>query len=132
MTRFWSRSPKRGRYSSVERFASTAIPGVQVTIRRMSLGRRIDLARAVRDRAGRLEFLQAATTLGDRIEASQLGAEIDAVYLRWGLVRVEGLTLDDSEPFCEEVIARAPEPFVREIVDRIKRQCGLSEPERKN
>jgi len=98
----------------------------------MSLGRRIELARAVRDLAGRLEFLQAGATVSDRIESAQISAEIDAVYLRWGLARIEGLVLDGREPTCEEVIARAAEEFVRDIITRIKHECGLSELERKN
>ena len=120
------------RYHSVDRLESAVLPGVAVTIRRMSLGRRIELARAVRDLAGRLEFLQAGSTIADRIDAAQVAAEIDATYLRWGVAAIDGLELDGLRANCEDVIAGAPEEFIRELVSRVKHECGLTGDERKN
>ena len=132
MTKLLSLSPKPRAYSSFERFESHILHGVWVTIRRMSLGRRIELAQAVRDLVARLEFLGAGAALSDRIEAALVESQIDAVYLRWGLVSVEGIELDGCIPAAESIIDRAPEDFVREVVGRIKAQCGLTEEEVKN
>ena len=132
MTRLLSLSPKHWEYSSVTRFESEALPGVLVTIRRMSLGRRIELAKSVRELGGRLEFEAAGGAMSSKIEAALLAAEIDAIYLRWGLAGVAGIEIDGSEPSCDEVIATAPEDFIREVLDRIKAECGLADEERKN
>ena len=132
MTKLLSLSPKATAYSSFVRFESESIEGVLVTIRRMSLGRRMELARELRPLGGRLEYEDAGRGVSDKIEAALTAAEIDAIYLRWGLVSVDGLTLDGEYPSQDEVIAKAPDDFVREVLDRIKAECGLSEEERKN
>jgi hypothetical protein len=116
----------------VLRFESAAMPGVWVTIRRMSLGRRIELAKSVRELGAKLEFEAAGTDLSSKIEAAVLAAEIDAVYLRWGLVAVTEFEIDGNAPSCDEIISAAPEHLVREILERIKRECGLSDEDRKN
>lgn len=121
-----------GAYSSRSRFPAVSIPGVYFTLRRMSLGRRIELACAVRDLLARLEFHEAGKSLDDQVNAALLSAEVDVVYLRWGLVSLEGLTIDAQPASCEELIAAAPENLAREIVTRIKNECGLSEQETKN
>jgi hypothetical protein len=108
------------------------MPGVHFTLRRMSLGRRIELACGVRDLLARLEFHEAGKSLDDQVSAAILSAEVDAVYLRWGIVSLEGLTIDAQPASCEDLIAAAPENLTREIVTRIKNECGLSEPEIKN
>lgn len=132
MTRLLSLSPKASAYSSFTRFESETLPGVVVTIRRMSLGRRMELARELRTLGARLEFEEAGSRVSDRIEAALTAAEIDAIYLGWGLASIDGLTLDGEYPSRDEVIAKAPDAFVREVVDRIKAECGLSGEERKN
>jgi hypothetical protein len=126
----WTADPHE--HSSLVRFESAALPGVDVTIRRMTLGRRIELARQVRELAGRLEFHQAGQSMADKIDAAALNAEIDAIYLRWGLVSVIGFNIDGLPATSDTVISGAPEGFAAEIVERIKRECGVSEQERKN
>ena len=132
MTKLLSLSPSPLRCQSVDRFESAVLPGVFVTIRRMSLGRRIELAQAVRGLAGRLEFLEAGSTVADSIDAAQVAAEIDAVYVRWGVAAIDGLEIDGCRANCENVIAAAPEKFIHEIVARVKHQCGLTNDERIN
>lgn len=132
MMRLLSLSPKARQYASVTRIESKSMPGVSFTIRRMSLGRRIELARLVRELLARLEFHQAGAALGDKVEAAVAAGEIEAIYLRWGLVCVEGLDVDGESAGCEQVIAVAPECLASEVVSAIKAECGLNEQERKN
>ena len=132
MTKSSSHLPELSEYSSYLCCESNTLPGVRVTIRRMSLARRIELGRAVRELAGRLEFHQAGSGIGEQIDAAVAAAEINAVYFRWGVFAIEGLQIDGEPAALESVIASAPEEFVIEIVNYIKRECGISENERKN
>ena len=66
------------------------------------------------------------------IEASILAQEIDAMYLHWGLLSIEGLTIDGEPATAVGLLEKGPEELSREVVSAIKEQCGLSEPERKN
>lgn len=86
----------------------------------------------VRDLAAKIEYFEAAKDERNRMEASLLAAELDRLYLEWGLEEVRGLAID-GEPATRELLCqRGPEPLVREAIDAIRRECGLSEEERKN
>jgi hypothetical protein len=98
----------------------------------MSFGRRLELMRAVRDLARRLEFSAAGDSVAERAEAAILGAEIDHLYLRHGLLAVEGLSIDGAAATPETLAQRGPEELTREIVAEIKAEWHLSEDERKN
>ena len=147
MMRFMSRSgrerpdgaaqtivPSKGvvRYDSVISIDSKATPGVKFAIHRVSFGRRMELSRRVREISRKAEFLEASTELNEKIEANILAQEIDAMYLQWGLVRIEGLIIDGEVATAAELLEKGPEELAREIVGAIKEQCGLSETERKN
>jgi len=119
-------------YRSTVRIKSQAMAGVTFEINRVSFGRRMELARQVREISQRAEFLQAGTELHERIEASLLKQEIEAIYLRWALVHVDGLTIDGEPATAERLLEKGPEGLTREIVGAIKLQCGLGEDERKN
>jgi hypothetical protein len=119
-------------YESVLSIDSSAAPGVRFTIHRVSFGRRMELSRRVRDLSRKAQFLEAGTELHEKIEANILAQEIDAMYLRWGLVTIEGLTIDGAPATTERLFEHGPEELVREVVSSIKIQCGLSEAERKN
>ena len=106
--------------------------GVRYTIARMTFGRRIELMRRVRQLSSRIEFEKAGSHVSDQIAASILGAEIDELYLRWGLIALEGLELDGLEASTDALIEAGPELLCREIIAAIKRECSLSEEERKN
>ncbi|MCZ2076797.1 MAG: hypothetical protein HUU41_08805 [Bryobacteraceae bacterium] len=127
-----SPSPEEVHYSSEVTIPSQAIPGVTFTIRRMSFGRRIELTRMVRELTVRMEFLEAGQDLRDKIEAAFVANEVDAVYLRWGLLRVEGLEIDGNTATPELAIAAGPEALVREILIAVKHECALTEDEAKN
>ncbi len=130
------RSPLRSlrpvRYEGSIRCASDTIPGVTFTIRRMSLGRRIALAEAIRDLAQEMEFQQAGQSVKDQVQAAVLSGRIDLIYLRWGLSSISGLLVDSQPATADQLFASGPEDLLREIVDRIKRECGLTDDERKN
>lgn len=132
MRSFW-RSLNRSRgYRSTVRCASTARPGVRFEIRRMSLARRIELAQAIRELAQKLEFHQAGDSVNEQVEAAAIAAAIDRVYLDWGLVRVDGMRVDGHRATAETLYGAGPEDLTREIVNRIKSECGLTDDERKN
>jgi hypothetical protein len=131
MKSLW-RSVKPVGYRSCVQCASKTVEGVRFTIRRISLARRIELAQAVRDLARELECRRAGDSTDDRVEAAVLSSRIDEVYLRWGLVSVSGFLIDGETPDAEALFGRGPEALVREIVERIKSECGLTGDERKN
>jgi hypothetical protein len=120
------------RYESTRTISSEVIEGVRFTIARMTFGRRIDLMRRVRQLSARMEFARAGAGTEDAIEASLLGAEIDELYLRWGLTAIHGLDIDGRAANVDSLIAAGPEPLCREIITAVKRECSLTEEERKN
>lgn len=133
-----SRAPKRQpadtrvSYESVLKVASEAVPGVGFSINRISFGRRMELSRLVREIAQKVEFLEAGSELDEKVRAGLLCQEVDAMYLRWALVAVDGLRIDGEPATAEQLLERGPDALTREIVAAIKEQCGLSETERKN
>ena len=91
-------------YDSVVSIDSKAAPGVRFAIHRISFGRRMELSRRVREISRKAEFLEAGTELHEKIEANILALEIDAMYLQWGLVSIEGLIID-GEPADRHAVA---------------------------
>ena len=119
-------------YESVLSVHSKTMAGVTFVLNRISFGRRMELSRQVREISRRADFLDAGSQLQDKIEANLLAQELDAMYLRWGLVRIDGMKIDDEPPTTSQLLEKGPEELTREIVGAIKEQCGLSEAERKN
>ena len=118
-------------YSSLVERESVVTPGVVFVISRMSFGRRVELTKRLREISQRAEFLQAGDSR-ERIDAALLECEIERLYLVWGLREVRGLEIDGA-PVTPELLAEAgPEDLFREAVAAVKRECGLSEDERKN
>ncbi|HLH41375.1 MAG TPA: hypothetical protein VKV74_00215 [Bryobacteraceae bacterium] len=113
-------------------FEAETLPGVRYRIARMSLGRRIELARRVREIGRKLEFFAAGNDAREKLEAAVLQCEIDRAYLEWGLEAVEGLEIDGEKATPETLIERGPLDLAREILGKIRGECGLSETERKN
>lgn len=112
--------------------ASEAVPGVELVIARMTFGRRLELMKRVRDLAARIEYFEAGRDEKNRMEASMLGAQMDKVYLAWGLEDVRGLVVDGEQATPEMLVERGPESLVHEALAAIKAECGLTETERKN
>lgn len=122
----------RDSYESVVLVRSKAMPAVTFVINRISFGRRMELSRRAREISRKAEFLEAGSQLQEKIEGSILAQEVDTMYLSWGLVRIENLTIDGEAATAERLLERGPDELTREIVGAIKEQCGLSEGERKN
>ncbi|HVO97431.1 MAG TPA: hypothetical protein VMT15_05160 [Bryobacteraceae bacterium] len=109
-----------------------AVKGVRYEIVRVSFGRRIELARRIREIGRKVEYLEAGEDVREKLEATVLAAEIDQAYLDWGLVSIEGLRIDGAEATPEALIDRGPVELAMEILAHIKSECGMSEDERKN
>lgn len=125
---------------SVEQCSSEKYAGVRYEIRRVSFGGRIELARKIREIGRKAEYLEAGANVnanlnngaGDRLEAMVLAAEIDRVYLEWGLVAIEGLEIDGAAATAASLIESGPIDLAEEILVRVKGECGLTDDERKN
>ncbi|MBI3281332.1 MAG: hypothetical protein HYZ57_15965 [Acidobacteria bacterium] len=119
-------------YESTVTRESAAFPGVSFTVVRMSFGRRIDLLRRVRELGRREEFHAAGEGLGERAEAGLLNAEIERLYLEWGLVGIAGLEIEGRPAATGTLLAAGPEELCREIAAAVRAECGLSEEASKN
>jgi hypothetical protein len=119
-------------YESTRTVESAVCEGVTFRLARMSFARRLDLARRVRELGRQIEFQQAGEDLQDKLDAAVSSGAIDKVYLEWGLVDVCGLEIDGEPADVATLIERGPEPLCREAVREIRRECELSEQERKN
>jgi hypothetical protein len=113
-------------------FDAEAMEGVRYEIVRVSFGRRIELARRIREIGRRMEYIEAGSDARETLEATVLSAEIDRAYLEWGLVSVEGLEIDGAAATAETLVDRGPVELAMEILRRIKSECGMTEDERKN
>jgi hypothetical protein len=113
-------------------FEAASRPGVRCGIARVSFGRRIELARRIREVGRRAEFLDASGEAKDKLEAAVLAAEIDQAYLDWGWVGVEGLEIDGAMATPASAIESGPVELAAEVLARIKSECGLTGDERKN
>jgi hypothetical protein len=120
------------RHESFAWFDAETHAGVRYRIARMSLGRRIGLARKIREAGRRLEFLEAGGDVREKLDAAVLQGEVDRAYIEWGLEAVEGLEIDGEAATPEALIEKGPANLAAEILGRIRAECGLSESERKN
>jgi hypothetical protein len=118
-------------HESIVRVESRSIPGVSFLVLRMSLARRIDLTKRIRELGRKCEFLEAGGP-DEQMEAAMLSQELDRIYVEWGLEGIEGLEIDGSPATPESMILRGPEGLCREAVDAVKAECYLSGEERKN
>ncbi len=88
--------------------------------------------RRVRELAARMAYFEAGSTAAERIEAAVLSAEIERLYLTWGIAAVDGLTIDGAPATADDLFEKAPESLCAEAIAAVKRECGLSDDERKN
>lgn len=119
-------------YSSVRVVDSAVCAGVRFQVARISFARRIELTRQVRELGRRIAFDEAGETTDGKLSGAIARAEIDRLYIQWGLAGVDGLEIDGSTATPEMLIELGPEELCREIVAEIRRECGLTEEERKN
>jgi hypothetical protein len=119
-------------YSSSRVVESQKVAGVRFTILKMSFGRRMELMGRVRELARRAEFLAAGKSVEERMDAALARAEIDRLYVTWGLQTVAGLKVDGVEATPEILAQAGPEELFREALALVRREAGLDEAERKN
>jgi hypothetical protein len=119
-------------WNSKKIVASAARPGVEFVVARMTFGRRLELMRRIRDLAARIEYFEAGRDEKNGMEASLLAAEMDRLYITWGVEEIRGLELDEGPATVESLIDRGPEELFIEALAAVKAECGLSENERKN
>jgi hypothetical protein len=120
------------RYESLAVVEAKAVPGVRLRLRRMSFARRVELMRRIRELAQRAEFLKAGTDEREQMDVALLRAEIERVYVEWGVEAVEGLELDGAAATPATLAEVGPEALFREALEAVRAECGLSEDERKN
>ncbi len=121
------------KYESIVTIEAEECSGVKFTVRRMSFGRRLELARSIRDKLGRLEFLSAGEKgTADEAEAAFLACEIDRQYAEWGLTSIEGLEIDGEPATPQSLLNSGPDSLVSEVLEAVYREAGLNGEERKN
>jgi hypothetical protein len=119
-------------YESVVSVESRVMEGVRFEIARISFGQRVELMRRVRELARKMEFLEAGTAPGERMDAALLQAEIDRLYVSWGLRGISGLEVDGAPVTPETLADSGPEGLFREALTAVRAETGLSEEQRKN
>jgi hypothetical protein len=121
-----------GDYTSDTVVQSQTVRGVTFTIAKISFGRRTELMRRVRELARKAEFLMAGADAGQKMDAAILHAEIERLYVIWGVTKVTGLTVDGSAAGPELLIESGPEGLFQEALAAVRKETGLTEDERKN
>lgn len=119
-------------YESTTVVASQVAEGVSYTIAKLSFARRMELMRQVRDLARHIEFLEAGTEPAGTMEAALLRAQVDRLFLSWGLRVVSGLAIDGAAATPELLAEAGPENLFREAVAAVRTETGLNAAERKN
>lgn len=120
-------------YESTVEIESQRVDGVRFTVRKMSFGRRVELTKTIQGVLGKLEFLEAGEkSVHEEAEAALLSARVDREYLRWGLIAIEGLTIDGEAATPETLAESGPEELTAEAIAAIRREARLGEEERKN
>ena len=119
-------------YESVAEVESRVARGVRYSVAKMSFGRRADLMRQVREMARKMEFLEAGSDTGEKMDAGLLQVEIDKLYVAWGLRAVTGLQLDGMAATPESLAESGPEELFQEALELVRSQAGLTAAERKN
>lgn len=133
MTNFMSPSGRSDhQYESVAWFDAQSLEGVRYAIARISLGRRIELARRMREIGRKVEYLAAGDDAREKLEAAVVSAEIDRAYLEWGLAEVAGLSIDGEAATPESAIEKGPMKLAAEMLARVKAEWSQSGDERKN
>lgn len=120
------------KYESYTTVDSQACQGVRFRVRRLSLSRRMELVRSIRETGETLAFHMAGDSVVDGAHAAEIRARMDALYIRWGLEEITGITIDGEPISIDNLLDRGPDALAREIVDSIKAELFLSEDERKN
>jgi hypothetical protein len=85
----------------------------------------MDLIRRIRELSLKCEFLNAGERAEEKLQAALFSAEIDRLYVTWGLQELTGLEVDGVAATPELLVETGPRGAVPWIVDAIKAECGL-------
>jgi hypothetical protein len=118
-------------YTSVVWKSSNVIRGAKYAVRRISLGRRIELVQRTRALTLQNEFLRAGDA-PDQMAAALTELYAQRLYLEWGFVEMAGFTIDGDAPTAALLVDCGPEALCQEIVEAIQSEMSLSDDERKN
>lgn len=113
-------------------YQSVTYPGVTFTIRQMTLGHRIKLLRDLHGLYREVEFSNAGDSKSERLHAQLSSLRVDEVFLRWGVLAVEGMIVDGRPIAVEGLSEFAPLRLVTEILSRIRECIALNLDEEKN
>src|SRR5436189_2906976 len=119
-------------YESAVEVESKIAPGVRFTVAKMSFGRRMELMRRIRELGRRMEFFEAGQQPGEKMDAALLRAEIDRLYLTWGLRAVSGLVLDGGHADPELLAEAGPEELVRKATAAVRAEAEMTHAGRTN
>jgi len=110
---------------------SETFPGVEFSVRKISLAQRIELSSRVRDLTLKNEFLQSGEP-AEQVEARLADLMVHKLYVEWAVSDLKGLRIDGQAASVSDLIERGPETLVREMAEAIYWHLELSEAERKN
>lgn len=131
MMKFSSLWRKRTSYESLLWLESAEMPDVRFSIRKVSLGQRIELSSRIRELTLQNEFLRAGH-LNDNLEANLADLLVQRLYIEWATAGLEGLFIDGKPCSVSMLIDSGPEALVAEIATAARSQLELSDDERKN
>jgi len=118
-------------YQSLLWLESETVPGVEFSIRKMSLAQRLELSSRVRGMTLRNEFLRSGA-LSDQMEANVADLLVQKLYVEWAVADLKGLRIDGQPASLITLIDRGPECLVQEMAEAISAHLELSDAERKN
>jgi len=121
-----------GDYESLAVVESRVVPGVRFTVARMSFDRRVELMRRIRELGRRASFLEAGQSPEDKMDAALARAEIERIYVAWGVRTVSGLVVDGADAGPEALAESAPEELFQEALAAVRAATGLTGEQRKN
>lgn len=110
---------------------SQILPGVRFQIRKVSLGKRIELAARLRELYLQNQWIGSGGATDD-VDTAHADLLIRRLYLEWGVIAIKGLRLDGRSASPGSLIESAPEELADEAIELVKAQLGLTDEERKN
>lgn len=131
MMKWLSHWHNRQSYASLLRFASESFPGVEFSLRKVSLAQRIELNAKVRELTLKNEYLTSGN-LSDQLEAGMADVLVRKLYLEWAVADLSGLKIDGKPATLQRLIDSGPELLVSEMLQTIRQHLELSETARKN
>jgi hypothetical protein len=127
----WLKENAAADYQSLLWLESELFPGVEFSIRKISLAQRIKLSSRVRELTLKNEFLRAGEP-ANQLEAAITDLLVEKLYVEWAVAHLKGLQIDGEPASVDLLIERGPEALIREMAEAIGAHLELSDAERKN